>query len=287
MKKLENILSILPKSVASEIVLICESRRSDFCGVSEIRLRKCGKSSIVLRGERIRISYLPSAEDMKKTLSLICEGGMYLYRDSLKDGYITLSEGVRVGICGHARYEGGNFVGLSKVNSFVFRIPTALSESADSLLEAFSNARKGMLIYSPPGVGKTTALRSLALKIGSGKDARQVSVIDERCEFCEDDYAFSSVDIFRGYRRADGIEIALRVMSPEVIVVDEIGRISEAKAMLESLNSGVRIIATAHADSFSELKKRISLVPFFENEIFDVFVGISIKDGKRIMRIER
>ena len=57
--------------------------------------------------------------------------------------------------------------------------------------------------------------------------------------------------------------------------------------MLESLNSGVRIIATAHADSFSELKKRISLVPFFENEIFDVFVGISIKDGKRIMRIER
>lgn len=283
----KNVLFFLPNKQFLEISRICESRKKDGSEVSEIRLRANGRSSFILAGERIYFSSSPTETEIKRTMSLMCEGALYAYRDSIKEGYITLEGGVRVGICGQARYEGGSFIGVSNVSSLVFRIPTGTSSFTELLYGLWLKTSRGMLIYSPPGVGKTTAVRSLVGAIGSGKAPMQVAVIDERCEFLAEDYIHSSVDIFRGYRRAEGISIALRSMSPDVIAVDEIGRLSEAEAMLESLNSGVRIIATAHAASFAELKRKINLKPFFEGGIFDVFAGLSMKDGKRAAEIER
>lgn len=283
----KNVLFLLPGRQFSEISRICESRKKDGSEISEIRLRASGRSSFILAGERIYFSSSPTELEIKRTLSLMCEGALYAYRDSIMDGYITLEGGVRVGICGQARYERGSFIGVSNVSSLVFRIPTGVSSFTALLCELWQKTSRGMLIYSPPGVGKTTAVRSLVGAIGSGKAPLQVAVIDERCEFLKDDYLHSSVDIFRGYKRAEGISIALRSMSPDVIAVDEIGRLSEAEAMLESLNSGVRIIATAHASCFTELKRKTNLKPFFEGGIFDAFAGLSIKEGKRNAEIER
>ncbi len=283
----ENILSLLPQIYTNEAYRICQSRKRDPSEISEIRLRAKGRSSFILSGERVYFLNSPTEEDIKRTLSRICEGALYAYRDSIKDGYITLCGGVRVGICGRARYENSSFVGVCDVTSLVFRIPTAASSFTGLLYELWQKTSRGMLIYSPPGVGKTTAVRSLVKAIASGSDARQVAVIDERCEFSAEDYSHSAVDVFRGYRRAEGMNIALRSMSPEVIAVDEIGRLCEAEAMRESLNSGVRIIATAHASCFAELKRKINMRPFFEGEIFDAFVGLSLKDGKRSAEVER
>lgn len=283
----KNVVFILPNKQFSEIFRICESRKKDGSEISEIRLRANGRSSFILSGERIYFSSSPTGQELKRTLSNMCEGAMYAYRDSIKEGYITLEGGVRVGICGQARYEGSSFVGVSNVNSLVFRIPTGESSFTEMLCGLWLKTSRGMLIYSPPGVGKTTAVRSLVRAIGSGSAPLQVAVIDERCEFLAEDYLHASVDIFRGYRRAEGINIALRSMSPDVIAVDEIGRISEAEAMMESLNSGVRIIATAHAGSFAELRRKVNMKPFFDGEIFDAFIGLSMKDGKRAAEIER
>lgn len=277
----------LPNKQFLEISRICESRKKDGSEISEIRLRANGRSSFILSRERIYFSSSPTEQEIRRTLSHMCEGAMYAYRDSIKEGYITLDGGVRVGICGQARYEDSSFVGVSNVNSLVFRIPTGESSFTSLLYGHWLKTSRGMLIYSPPGVGKTTAIRSLVKAIGSGRDSLQVAVIDERCEFSAEDYSHSSVDIFRGYRRAEGINIALRSMSPDVIAVDEIGRLAEAEAMMESMNSGVRIIATAHAGSFFELKRKINMKPFFDGDIFDVFAGLSMKDGKRSVEIER
>jgi len=283
----ENVLLLLPQFYSVETYRICNSRKKSGSEISEIRLRSCGRSSFILAGERIYFSSSPTRDEMKRTLSRICDGALYAYRDSIKDGYITLGGGVRVGICGRARYENSSFIGVCDVTSLVFRIPTAVSSFTELLYEVWQKTSRGMLIYSPPGVGKTTAVRSLVKAISSGCDARQVAVIDERCEFSAEDYTHSAVDVFLGYKRDVGMNIALRSMSPEVIAVDEIGRLGEAEAMRESLNSGVRIIATAHASSFAELKRKISMRPFFEGEIFDAFVGLSLKDGKRSAEVER
>lgn len=283
----ENVLLLLPQFYSKETCRICASRKKDCSEISEIRLRARGRSSFLLSGERIYFSSSPTEDEIKRTLSRICDGALYAYRDSIKDGYITLEGGVRVGICGQARYEDSSFVGVSKVTSLIFRIPTGSSSLVNLLYELWQKTSRGMLIYSPPGVGKTTALRSLVKAVSSGNLAQQVAVVDERCEFSAEDYSTSSVDILKGYRRADGINIALRSLSPDVIAVDEIGRLGEAESMRESLNSGVRIIATAHASSFAELKRKVNMRPFFEGEVFDVFVGLSIKSGKRCAEVER
>jgi len=136
-----------------------------------------------------------------------------------------------------------------------------------------------MLVYSPPGVGKTTALRSLAMSIGSGSDAKRVAVIDERCEFPEEDFASAEVDILKGYKRKNGIEIATRTMSPEVIIIDEIGA-DEAAGVAMAVRTGIPLIATAHAASADEVLGKPSLSPLFECGVFDLLVGISFAEGK-------
>ena len=218
---------------------------------------------------------------------MLCEGAVYAHRECIKAGYISLAGGIRVGIGGTAGYDGGALVGISEISSLVFRIPTGVFSEIGTVYEVYKKCERGMLIFSPPGVGKTTALRSLAGLIGGGREAEQVAVVDERCEFDIEDYENSSVDILRGYKRETGIEIALRTLSPSVIILDEIGRRKEAEAMLESLNSGVKIIASAHAKCYSELRMRTAIIPFLENGVFDAFVGIELKDGRRNLVIER
>ena len=286
MYDIERVLSILPRRVASEILRLCDSRRADARFISEIRLRCIGASSILLSGERIFLCSAVSFGDASGVVSALCGGSLYAHRESIRHGYITVFGGVRVGICGQARYEGGALVGVSNITSLAFRIPTARCESAEALYEAWTGVRSGMIIYSRAGVGKTTALRSLTALIG-GRGRMQVAVIDERCEFFPEDYKGASVDVYRGYKRCEGIEIALRTLSPDVIVIDEIGGRGEALAMLQSLNSGVRLIATAHADSYAELSRRVSLAPFFENRIFDFAARLSLDGGKRGVEIQR
>lgn len=277
----DKIFAYLPPRCAAEIKRLLNSRGTGESSLSEIRLRGFGKSSVIISGERVALTSEIDCADISKSLIQMCDGALYARRDTIKDGYITLDFGVRVGVCGEARYDGGSFVGVSDVSSLVFRMPSFRIVSNPELLEAWNKCRRGMLIYSPPGVGKTTALRTLAYEIGRGRSDEQVAVVDERGEFFGEDYKSASVDILRGYKREVGIAIALRTLSPSVIAVDEIGRLAEAEAMLESLNSGVKVIATAHARDALELKKRKSIAPFFERDVFDVLVGLSLEGGKR------
>ncbi len=277
----DKLFTYLSRQCAAEIKRLLASRGVSDSALSEIRIRASGRSSVIISGERVALTSRIDSAAISKSLALMCDGALYARRDTIKDGYITLEGGVRVGVCGEARYDGGAFVGVSDVSSLVFRIPACTVAPNPALYKAWGACRRGMLIYSPPGVGKTTALRTLALEIGRGISDEQVAVVDERGEFFAEDYLMASVDILRGYKREVGIAIALRTLSPTVIAVDEIGRLSEAEAMLESLNSGVRVIATAHAGSARELKMRKSIAPFFERDVFDVLVGISLEGGKR------
>ena len=273
------ISEVLPSGVKRELFSIASSRKGGYLGFSELRLSVGCRSSVVSRGERIYLGSRISPSDIGEVVRRICKGALYAYRDTITEGYLALEGGVRVGVCGHARYEGDRLVGISDISSLVFRIPTATSELIDQLIEAFNESRRGMLIYSKVGGGKTTALRSLVSAISVGKGAMRVAVVDERCEFSPEECARCGVDLLRGYKRALGVEIALRSMAPEVVVIDEIGARREAEAMIDSMNSGVRILASAHAASLSELKRRSSLIPFFEHGIFDTYIGIFNTDG--------
>lgn len=282
----DGIIGCLPERVGRELLRIAHTRRGGVGQISEIHITLGRRSSALIGGERVIIGVEVTSHDMDITVHRVCGGAIYAHRDTISDGYVSLRGGVRVGICGQARYESDRLVGVSEVSSLVFRIPTAASSLKDELFSAWQGTKRGMLIYSPPGVGKTTALRTLVGMIAKECPFERVAVVDERCEFSVDECRRLGVMLLRGYKRADGIEIALRTMSPTVIAVDEIGARRESDAMTESLNSGIRLIATAHAKERAELGSRGGVEPFLQVGAFDVFFGIFHTDAGYSCKIE-
>ena len=275
---------MLPPLLALQIKRIMGLYKGKF---SELHITLGNRSSLLFLRKRIYLSTHISNDDMRFIMNKLCRGALYAYRDTITEGYISMSGGVRVGICGQARYENGVLVGVSDISSFNFRIPTAASSLVGEIYDAWKSSDGGMIIYSPPAGGKTTALRSLCCMLAEENQGVKISVIDERAEFIEEDCRRHGIDLFRGYKRADGMRIALRSMAPDVIIVDEISGNTESEQMLDSLNSGVGIIATAHADSVESLMQRRSFLPFLEHKIFDTFVGIFNTDGRYYCKTEK
>lgn len=287
-KSVETVLPYLPSGVAEEVLRVVAKQENAPAGVSEIRLRADGVCALVLNGKNVPLSVSVGQAETEETLRRLCGGSLYAYRDMLAEGYLPMGNGIRVGLCGRARYESGRLVGISDVRSLVFRIPHRVCDAADTLYREWCRGvRRGMLIFSPPGGGKTTALRALAGRLGTGAGAKRVCVIDEREEFSPDDYRHTSVDVFRGYHRDVGMEIAVRTMSPEVLMVDEIGGEGEARAMLDALRSGIPLIATAHAATVDDVKKKKNLSPFLACDIFDVFCGLCRTESGIVCHTER
>lgn len=231
-------------------------RGADEC-LSELRLRVSRAASLTLYGGgKSRNLPLPlslTEAEMREVFSRVCGGSLYAYEESLRDGFLTVDGGVRVGACGTAVTGEGKISSLASVTSLVFRVPHRVERAADGVLALFRRTRRGILLFSPPGGGKTTALRAFAERVSRGKEGLRTAVIDTRGELaCLS--RESMVDILSGYPKARGAEIAVRTLSPEVLVMDEIG--AEEVASLLSLSAlGVPLVASAHAETAEELRQ--------------------------------
>ena len=285
-EKVLSALEVIGGAVSDEILRLAESRRAGLSGVREICLRASGRCSVIFGDERVALLSAVSSSGMEEITQRLCEGALYAHRDSISKGYVTLRGGIRVGVGGHAKYEYRSLVGVSDIRSLVFRIPGHTCEFGEELESIYRKAgRVGMLIYSPPGVGKTTALRRLALSLGSGKNPMRVAVVDERCEFDEEDYRSCEVDILKGYNRRRGLEIATRTLSPEILMIDEIGA-DDAPELISVVKCGIPLIATAHASNFEELLTKPSLQQLLETGAFSLFVGISKCEGRYFLTVD-
>ena len=273
------VLSHMPPSLLREIMHIGASRKGFPIGLCEIRLRASGACTLVFEGECIRLMSRVGERELSLILDGITDGSLYAFRDTLADGFVPLRGGVRVGVCGVAKYDGGELVGIHGISSMVFRLPFGECNFADELAKLFSTkAKSGMLIYAPPGGGKTTALRSIVKILSSGEGAKRVCVVDERCEFLPQEYLRCEADILRGYKRSDGIEIAVRTLNPEIIVIDEIGA-KDAAGLYAVMRCGIPIVATAHASSLEEVRSKPSISLIAKSGVFDLFVGIVKNNG--------
>lgn len=260
------------------------TRELKSCGCSggdvlEIRLRLGGRSSILLTCGTRALSFEADEGDMGAVLERLTGGALYAHRDTLIEGYINPSPGLRVGVCGRARYDGGVPVGISEIRSLIFRISHAECDFEDELYGIWrARGEGGMLIYSPPCGGKTTAIRRLAAMIG--REGVRVCAVDERCEFVPEEYKECEVDILRGYKKAKGIEIAVRTLGAQVVVIDEIGA-DETRSVMSALTLGVPIIATVHARDAQEIFSRPVFKPFLDAGAFGTLVGIKRSGGRR------
>ncbi len=234
----------------------------------EVRVRTEHLASLVLRRKdtlvNLPLSFSLSDGEMRALLSRVCLGSVYAFEESLKEGYVSLEGGIRVGVGGRALMRDGRVTGIGEVRSLVFRIPKRQKGIADALAQFFRERGEGVLLFSPPGYGKTTLLRELARTLSAGKDALRCAVIDTRGELSGFERE-CLVDILSGYPKAVGARLAVRTLSPELLLMDEIGE-SERAALRDFSAFGVPLIASAHAHSAHDAYR--SFLSLFEEGVF-------------------
>lgn len=230
-----------------------------FSNVAEIRLR-VGRPSVCVNifGEMKVCSEVFSSEEIADFFAEICRYSVHSFQDDIARGFVTLDGGHRVGICGTAVKENGRITFIKDISGLNIRIAHQVTGCADEIFgRFFSHGHCSLLIAGRPLSGKTTILRDLARQLG---ERRRVTVIDSRSEISASvrgapllDVGLNT-DVLCGCGKSEGIMLALRSLSPEVIICDEIAH--DEEAVEQALFCGVKVVAAAHAGSLAELDRR-------------------------------
>ena len=215
-------------------------------------------------------------EDIDFTYKRALGNSLHSYQREISRGYITAEGGNRFGFCGTAVLnpsENYRIETIKNISSINIRIAREVFGSGQVIYQkAFSDGPASLIIAGPPSSGKTTVLRDICRLLGT---STRISLIDERNEISatKDGYPQNSVgamaDVFNSYNKYEGIMTAVKVMSPVMLICDEIGSKEDAKALEYAINSGVKLIATCHASSYEELKRRSVISKLIKDKAFD------------------
>lgn len=291
------ILPILPLHIAKTIESIDIKY---LLSLEEIRLRAMKPLMLTINNEAFMLTnngeitrncdlaYYVTKEDINKSYHFISQCSVYSFEEELKNGYITISGGHRVGFSGHVILENNDIKAIRNISSLNIRIAREIIGAADKVLPYIVDKGRllNALIISPPKAGKTTLLRDLIRQLSNGVDRLgingiNVGLVDERSEIacCYEGVPQNDVgmrtDVLDGCPKAKGIMMLLRSMSPDLIVTDEIGKNEDALAIEEVINAGVAIIATVHGSSLEEIKKRPTIRKLINRLFFDRYIILS------------
>lgn len=287
---LSDVLKIIPSGLKKPLSLAFEGTDA----VYEVRL--VSDSSVYLvtekgirfldeNGNLSRVFPLSSLKPTASELSEITDRSIgysgFFRENELKNGYITYSDGIRIGLCGEASSENGT---IGKITSLNIRIPYFGKAHTGTDFGEILSFSSGLLIAGAPSSGKTTLLREIAgrLSSGFGGEYKKVAVIDERGELTAGRSPGPCADVIKGMKKADAILHAVRLLSPRYIICDEIGSYEETKSILQGLNSGVSFIASIHAGDVSSLVRRQQFRILFSENVFDKAVFLSPSAPGRI-----
>ncbi|MGN7178074.1 stage III sporulation protein AA [Paenibacillus sp. FSL R5-0490] len=285
---METIIAFLPKKIAEQLQRIPPKILKD---LEEIRVRISRPIELTARGVPHFLPYIVDSEDAVHLLNKISHFSIYTLEEELKRGYITIEGGHRVGLAGKVILEQGKVKAIRDISSFNIRIAREKVGIAQTLIpRIYRDGWLHTMIIGPPQTGKTTLLRDIARIIssgdpGSGLPASKVGIVDERSEIagCVNgipQMTFGNrIDVLDACPKAEGMMMMIRSMSPEVLVVDEIGRHEDADAIMEAVNAGIKLIMTTHGNSLEEIKRRPTLQAVLEMGVFQRFIELSRKDG--------
>jgi len=271
----------------------------------EIRLEeiclRAERSTILVGNTFEEVILEPSKNDIDYIVRSISKQSLYAYENEIANGFITLKGGHRVGLCGQVVCHNGDVSSMKNISALNFRIAGNYIgnwKRVKQFLKLKDGRVGNVLIVSPPRCGKTTLLRELTRSIsdGVGMTSGKVSLIDERSEIaaCSEGVPQNNVgirtDVLDGCPKQQGIQMVLRSMSPEVIVCDEIGNEGDTAALLSAVNSGVKVIVSAHGNSVEDLNRRSETSKLIHSGMFDFIVVLDrlhqakVYDEKGVLR---
>ncbi|MBD0380731.1 stage III sporulation protein AA [Paenibacillus sedimenti] len=245
-------------------------------------------------------SYKPTSQDCLALLEQLTNHSLYTYEEELRRGFITIAGGHRVGLAGRTVLDQGQVKQIRDVSSFNIRIARDIQGVGKTIMPyLFDPAVRSIhhtLIISPPQQGKTTLVRDLARLVSRGDwggigsttalAGRKVGIVDERSELaaCVKGVPRFDLgprtDILDGCPKAEGMMMMIRSLSPEVLVVDEIGRPEDGAAIHEALHAGIRMIATAHGADYEDARLRPVLKHLMEEGVFTRYVILDRRKGR-------
>lgn len=290
---MDNILPLLPLPICEAITKMPVELKKD---ITEIRIRVNQPLMLVYGASDLLQSYICRQEDINRVLQVVSKNSVYALEHELKEGFITVRGGHRIGLSGQITISDGKIKSLKNISSLNIRVAREIKGCADFLIPYIIKGRREIfntLIVAPPRAGKTTVLRDLARQISNGVlkhnfCGMQVSIIDERSEIAACDHGIPTLDVgmrtdvLDGCPKSEGMMMMIRTMSPGVVITDELGRKEDVAAIKEALNAGVSIVATVHGGSVEELLQRPDIKRVFDDNCFKriIILGIVNCPGK-------
>ena len=264
----------------------------NFNDITEIRMRLNQRLIVAIKNKKY---YLKNSNDefidvtkimLENFIRKISENSIYAYNDNIINGYITLKNGIRVGLAGSVVYENGEPKTIKDFNSANIRIPHLIKNCSVPAFDFLVDEDvKNTLIISAPGAGKTTFLRDFIMQLSERKICKNVLVVDERNEICSHSEGEKGMclggfcDVYTNCTKEFGFKNGIRSMAPDVIFTDEIDLELDLKTIKQAINSGVNIVATVHAKNLTQLRQKEEFEDVLRKKYFSRFVVLNSDNG--------
>ena len=270
------------KRLFRERMCECLEKYEELC---EIRVRSNKNLVVYTFGGRHVTDYIATQEDIDYILKIATSRSLYAVEESIKCGYISCDGGIRIGVSGEAVLDNGKLRSIKNINSLVIRIAKSVQNLPTEVLPIINNF-DNTLILSPPFLGKTTLLREMTRRLSDkGND---ILVIDERNEISatvdgkQNLDLGANTDVMVGVPKIACYEGAVRTMAPDIIVTDEIFGEREVDCLVDSVRSGVKVMATAHACNIDQFLLNKSYAPLKEIMANYLLLGDSVGAVKEV-----
>lgn len=286
MSGIRDVFEILPEKIRNILQM-----EPDISTIQEVRI-KINKNIIYLKDKKEKVcNYICTKEDLDYIVRKISNYSIYAFEEELKQGYITLSGGHRIGLCGACVVDQDKIKTIKDIGSINIRISKNIEGCANKVLKhiIYGENILNTIVISPPKCGKTTLIRDIAKNVSDGISeynfkGKNTCIIDERSEIaaCYRGIPQMNVglrtDILDNCPKSFGIMMAIRSMAPEVIVCDEIGTYEDMKSIVMALNCGVSIITTIHGNNIEDLFNRPVFKEVIDNKVFKRAIVLNNKN---------